>query len=69
MKPTAPSEFERNCADAAGAPDVYRTGMIRTVMDKSDWAILLTLAVIWGGAFVFIGIAVRHVQPSGGRPR
>ena len=63
MKPTAPSEFERNCADAAGAPDVYRTGMIRTVMDKSDWAILLTLAVIWGGAFVFIGIAVRHVQP------
>ena len=63
MKPTAPSEFERNCADAAGAPDVYRTGMIRTVIDKSDWAILLTLAVIWGGAFVFIGIAVRHVQP------
>ena len=32
-------------------------------MNSSDWAILLTLAVIWGGAFVFIGIAVRHVQP------
>ena len=63
MKPAAPSEFERNCADAAGAPDVYRTQMIRTVMDKSDWAILGILALIWGGAFVFIGIAVRHVDP------
>jgi drug/metabolite transporter (DMT)-like permease len=37
--------------------------MIRTVMDKSDWAILVTLALIWGGAFVFIGVAVRHVDP------
>ena len=63
MKPVQPSEFERNCADAAGAPDVYRTAMIRTVMDKSDWAILGILALIWGGAFVFIGIAVRHVDP------
>ena len=63
MKPVEPSEFERNCADAAGAPDVYRTGMIRTVMDKSDWALLATLALIWGGAFVFIGVAVRHVHP------
>src|SRR5687768_1652594 len=63
MKPAPPSEFERNCADASGAPDVYRMGMIRTVMDKSDWAILVTLALIWGGAFVFIGVAVRHVDP------
>ena len=63
MKPAPPSEFERNCADASGAPDVYRNGMIRTVMDNSDWLILITLALIWGGAFVFIGIAVRHVDP------
>src|SRR6476660_8063475 len=63
MKPTAPSEFERNCADAAGAPDVYRDAMIRPVMDTSDWAILVTLALIWGGAFFFIGVAVRHVPP------
>jgi drug/metabolite transporter (DMT)-like permease len=63
MKPTASSEFERNCADAAGAPDIYREAMIRTVMDKSDWAILITLALIWGGAFFFIGVAVRHVPP------
>src|SRR4051794_37930304 len=63
MKPTVPSEFERNCADAAGAPDIYGTAMIRTVMDKSDWIILVTLALIWGGAFLFIGVAVRHVHP------
>ena len=63
MKPSPSTEFERNCADASGAPDVYRTGMIRNVMDKSDWVLLITLALIWGGAFVFIGIAVRHVDP------
>jgi drug/metabolite transporter (DMT)-like permease len=37
--------------------------MIRTVMDKSDWAILVTLSLFWGGAFFFIGVAVRHVPP------
>ena len=63
MKPTLPSEFERNCADAAGAPDVYGKPMIRTQMDRGDWAILVTLALIWGGAFFFIGVAVRHIQP------
>lgn len=62
-EPVELSQFERNCADAGGAPDVYRSAMIRTVMDKSDWAILVTLAVIWGGAFLFIGVAVRHVEP------
>lgn len=63
MKPTFPSEFERNCADGAGAPDIYRAGMIRTTMDKSDWAILVTLALIWGGAFLFINVAVHHMPP------
>jgi drug/metabolite transporter (DMT)-like permease len=37
--------------------------MIRAQMNRSDWTILLVLALIWGGAFLFIGIAVRHVQP------
>src|SRR3954469_9797762 len=63
MKPVQPSEFERNCADAAGAPDVYGSAVIRTVMNRGDWLVLGILALIWGGAFVFIGIAVRHVQP------
>ena len=63
MKPVGPSEFERNCADAAGAPDVYATPMIRSQMNGRDWLILGSLALIWGGAFFFIGVAVRHVQP------
>ena len=48
MKPIEPSEFERNCADAAGAPDVYETPMIRTQMNRSDWLILLGLAADLG---------------------
>jgi drug/metabolite transporter (DMT)-like permease len=63
MKPVQPSEFERNCADASGAPDVYGEPMIRTQMNGRDWLILGSLALIWGGAFFFIGVAVRHVQP------
>jgi drug/metabolite transporter (DMT)-like permease len=63
MKLAEPSEFERNCADGAGAPDVYAPHMIRTMMNGRDWAILGALALIWGGAFVFIGVAVRHVDP------
>ncbi|MEP6982284.1 MAG: DMT family transporter [Sphingomicrobium sp.] len=63
MKPVEPSEFERNCADAAGAPDVYAAPMIRTQMNGRDWLILGSLALIWGGAFFFIGVAVRHVPP------
>ena len=31
-------------------------------MNGRDWAIL-ALALIWGGAFFFIGVAVRHVPP------
>src|SRR5437763_1452166 len=63
MKPVQPSEFERKCADASGAPDVYGKPMIRTQMNGRDWLILGSLALIWGGAFFFIGVAVRHVQP------
>ncbi|HZB69198.1 MAG TPA: DMT family transporter, partial [Sphingomicrobium sp.] len=37
--------------------------MIRTVMNRGDWGVLLALALIWGGAFFFIGVAVRHVPP------
>ena len=63
MKRVEPSQFERNCADAAGTPDLYGKSMIRTQMNGSDWLILIALAVIWGSAFMFIGVAVKHVQP------
>ena len=55
--------FERKQRDAAPVPTGHSAAMIRTVMNRSDWAILLILAVIWGGAFMFIGVAVKHVHP------
>ena len=63
MKPLRPTEFERNCADAVGAPDVYPEAMIRSRMNGSDWGILVALALIWGGAFFFISVAVHSVPP------
>lgn len=32
-------------------------------MSRADWAILLTLSVLWGGSFFFIGIAIHSVAP------
>jgi drug/metabolite transporter (DMT)-like permease len=63
MKPVDPQAFERKLAEAADAVAGDKPSMIRTTMNRSDWLILLTLAVIWGGAFFFIGVAVRHVPP------
>ena len=63
MKPVDPRSFERNPADAPSIARVDNGAMIRSQMNRGDWLILLVLAVIWGGAFFFIGVAVRHVQP------
>jgi drug/metabolite transporter (DMT)-like permease len=63
MKPVDPQAFERKLAEASLAAEDYRTSVIRTYMNRSDWLVLLVLALIWGGAFFFIGVAVRHVAP------
>ena len=63
MKPIQAEAFERNAAEAAGDRSLYIPPMIRIQMNRSDWLILGILALIWGGAFFFIGVAVRHVQP------
>ena len=63
MKPVDPKAFERNPAEAGLPVGGDKPAMIRTLMNRSDWLILLFLAVIWGGAFFFIGVAVRHVPP------
>jgi drug/metabolite transporter (DMT)-like permease len=63
MKPVDPRTFERNVAEAAAASSTDAAPMIRSIMNRSDWLILLVLALIWGGAFFFIGVAVRHVHP------
>jgi drug/metabolite transporter (DMT)-like permease len=59
MKRADPQSFDRKHVGAADDT----SAMIRSQMNGSDWLILLVLAVIWGGAFFFIGVAVRHVQP------
>jgi len=63
MRPIDPRTFEHKLAEAVPAPASDSAPMIRSVMNRSDWLILLVLALIWGGAFFFIGVAVRHVQP------
>ena len=63
MKPVDPHAFDRKHAEAALADEAYHLPMIRSQMNRSDWLVLLFLAVIWGGAFFFIGVAVRHVPP------
>ena len=63
MRPENQRAFERNSAEACDALAVDKAPMIRAQMNGSDWLIMLVLAVIWGGAFFFIGVAVRHVPP------
>jgi drug/metabolite transporter (DMT)-like permease len=63
MKPVKPDSFERNPAEAGTRLRAYAIPMIRSQMNGSDWGILIVLALIWGGAFFLIGVAVRHVTP------
>ncbi|MGI8705867.1 MAG: DMT family transporter [Sphingomicrobium sp.] len=55
--------FDRKLADAAKATGGYDCAMIRTQMNRADWAILVALALIWGGAFFFISVAVQSFPP------
>jgi drug/metabolite transporter (DMT)-like permease len=63
MKPVDPKAFERNAAEAMNVSARDTAFMIRSQMNGRDWLVLLFLALIWGGAFFFIGVAVRHVPP------
>ena len=63
MKPINPDAFDRNQAEGAKPVTRHDAHVIRAQMNGNDWLILGFLAVIWGGAFFFIGVAVRHVQP------
>src|SRR3569833_2822179 len=63
MKPIDPHAFDRKHAEAIALARGDTQPMIRAQMNRADWLILLVLALIWGGAFFFIGVAVRHVPP------
>lgn len=56
-------QFERKPPVAGSREKCDSAPVIRTQMNRADWAILLILSLIWGGAFFFIGVAVRHVEP------
>ncbi|MEO5972014.1 MAG: DMT family transporter [Sphingomicrobium sp.] len=56
-------DFGRKARDAKAAEVGYPVPMIRSMMNGRDWAILGALALIWGGAFFLIGVAVRDVPP------
>jgi len=55
--------FDRIPRDAGGEQSAYAKPMINIIMTRSEWAILLILALIWGAAFFFIHVAVAHVAP------
>lgn len=55
--------FDRKPREAMPVPGRDGVPMIRILMNRRDWAILGALALIWGGAFFFIGVAVRYVPP------
>ena len=39
------------------------SGPIHRTMTAAEWAMLLTLSVLWGGSFFFVGIAVKELPP------
>ena len=63
MNAVQPDCFDGKPREALAAAPGYPKPMIRNVMNRADWGILLSLAVIWGGAFFFIAVAVREVPP------
>ncbi len=63
MRPIDPQTFDRKQAEAAAPITGHDAHVIRAQMNRGDWLILGALALIWGGAFFFIGVAVRHVPP------
>jgi drug/metabolite transporter (DMT)-like permease len=57
------ASFDRKSREAAIVARAHDVPVIRTHMNRSDWATLLILAAMWGAAFMFIGMAVREVSP------
>ena len=63
MKPIHPDAFDRNQTEAEAIAGGHNAPMIRVQMNRSDWLILLALALIWGSAFFFISVAVHAIPP------
>lgn len=39
------------------------TSSINTAMGLREWAMLVTLSILWGGSFFFVGVAVNDFPP------
>lgn len=63
MATLSEDHFDRKARDADSSASAYVAPVIHQEMTGREWLTLLILAVIWGGAFMFIGVAVRHVDP------
>lgn len=61
MATCSPDLFDGKTRDASAGDPRQDRAMIRTVMNRRDWATLAFLAVIWGAAFFFISVVVAHV--------
>jgi drug/metabolite transporter (DMT)-like permease len=55
--------FDRKAQEAEATAAGYPSSMINSVMNRAEWGLLIALALIWGVAFVFIKVAVTHVEP------
>ena len=40
-----------------------KNGVIKKAMGPREWAMLLALSVLWGGSFLFVGVAVKELPP------
>ncbi|MGN6154851.1 MAG: DMT family transporter [Sphingomicrobium sp.] len=63
MKPILANAFDRKQGDADASAAGQDLHMIRSQMNRSDWLMMLALALIWGSAFFFISVAVHAIPP------
>ena len=63
MKPFDRRAFDRKQREAVAPLAGEDPSVIRTHMNRSDWGTMVVLALIWGGAFFFISVAVHAVPP------
>lgn len=44
-------------------PDFITSTGIKTIMGPREWALLITLSIVWGGSFLFNSVALRELPP------
>lgn len=59
------SRLVSRCGKAAPATwgSMMKTASIERTMTASAWTMLIALSIVWGGSFLFVGVAVRELPP------